>query len=235
MAWIATEDFDSYTNGASVNGLNGGTGWNGAWTIGVGTYTVTNAQSFSSPNSLKDLGGNTGNAYVNRAVSAVTSGTISWYMRAAGATQSVEFSLGSTANPNQAVGACILGGFNANDILWFDNGTGRTLVSGYSINTWYKITINFTGGGTNTYTIQVDSGTVFGPYAYSFGGSGDIINFQIYRGGGTADIFVDSIAPPAVPSGPANVKTWDGVTQSTGIKTYLGTALASVKSVDGIV
>jgi hypothetical protein len=36
-----------------------------------------------------------------------------------------------------------------------------------------------------------------------------------------------------VPVGPTTVKTWDGVTQSTGIKTYLGVALASVKSVNG--
>lgn len=34
--------------------------------------------------------------------------------------------------------------------------------------------------------------------------------------------------------GPTNVKTWDGVTQSTGIKTYEGVALANVKSVNGI-
>jgi hypothetical protein len=39
---------------------------------------------------------------------------------------------------------------------------------------------------------------------------------------------------PYVPPGPTNVKTWDGVTQSTGIKTYEGVALASVKSVEGV-
>lgn len=35
-------------------------------------------------------------------------------------------------------------------------------------------------------------------------------------------------------SGPTNVKTWDGVTQSTGIKTYMGVTLANTKTVDGI-
>ncbi len=34
-------------------------------------------------------------------------------------------------------------------------------------------------------------------------------------------------------AGPTTVKTWDGVTQSTGIKTYFGVDLANVKSVDG--
>ncbi len=42
-----------------------------------------------------------------------------------------------------------------------------------------------------------------------------------------------SVAPVAA-AGPANVKTKDGVTQSTGIKTYEGLALASVKSVEGV-
>ncbi len=37
-----------------------------------------------------------------------------------------------------------------------------------------------------------------------------------------------------VVSGPANVKSFDGVTQSTGIKTYFGLAVASTKTVDGI-
>lgn len=39
---------------------------------------------------------------------------------------------------------------------------------------------------------------------------------------------------PQVASGPANVKTWDAVTQSTGVKTYFALALASVKSVMGV-
>ncbi len=37
-----------------------------------------------------------------------------------------------------------------------------------------------------------------------------------------------------VAAGPAGVKTKDGITQSTGIKTYEGLAIASVKSVEGV-
>lgn len=44
---------------------------------------------------------------------------------------------------------------------------------------------------------------------------------------------VISLAEAVAPSGPTTVKTWDGVTQSTGIKTYLDVALASVKTVNG--
>ncbi len=44
--------------------------------------------------------------------------------------------------------------------------------------------------------------------------------------------WIVAVKPAA--AGPANVKTFDGVTQSTGIKTYFGVALASTKTVDGI-
>lgn len=40
------------------------------------------------------------------------------------------------------------------------------------------------------------------------------------------------IQPPAV--GPVNVKTWDAVTQSTGIKTYKEITTGNVKSVNGV-
>lgn len=39
---------------------------------------------------------------------------------------------------------------------------------------------------------------------------------------------------PAVAAGPANVKTWDGLAQSTGVKTYMGNTLANTKTVDGL-
>lgn len=43
---------------------------------------------------------------------------------------------------------------------------------------------------------------------------------------------IASLAPVAA-AGPTTVKTWDGVTQSTGIKTYFGVDLANVKTVNG--
>jgi len=50
-----------------------------------------------------------------------------------------------------------------------------------------------------------------------------------------ADALVVGIkAAAASPSGPANVKTWNGITQSTGVKTYNDLALASVATVNGI-
>lgn len=53
------------------------------------------------------------------------------------------------------------------------------------------------------------------------------------QGGGVQATIIFSFAP-ATAAGPTNVKTFDGVTQSTGVKTYFGVALASTKTVDGI-
>ncbi len=55
-----------------------------------------------------------------------------------------------------------------------------------------------------------------------------------WTGTNSGEQYIAALKYAAAPSGPTNVKTWDGVTQSTGIKTYKGVALASVKSVDGV-
>jgi hypothetical protein len=46
--------------------------------------------------------------------------------------------------------------------------------------------------------------------------------------------FVADIPATCVASGPTNVKTWDGITQSTGVKQYFGVDLANVKTVNGV-
>lgn len=65
-------------------------------------------------------------------------------------------------------------------------------------------------------------------------GSAGATTCAVTNVGGTPTLVALAVAPVAA-AGPANVKTWDAVTQSTGIKTYIGVALASVKSVIGVV
>lgn len=65
------DDFESYTVGDALNGLNGGTGWTGAYAEGVGYSGVQSNDDFSSYNvndALDGLNGGTGwtGAYVNR-------------------------------------------------------------------------------------------------------------------------------------------------------------------------
>lgn len=231
MAWTATENFESYSNGASLSGASGGSGWNGNWTVGAGTWTASNAQAQGGSTLSGRMSTGSGTGYINRAVTAITSGSLQYYILATATNVSQYLNL-STGTPGPGSNSKILGGFENPNIVFYDNSTQRTLVTNYTANQWYKVTIVFDGVAA-TYTVQIDSGTVNGPYAYSFGGTaGDITNLQFYNGGGV-EFFMDNIGPVGSP-GPASVKTFDGVTQSTGIKTYLEVALASVKTVDGI-
>lgn len=52
MAVIATENFDSYSNGAGLSSLNGGSGWTTSWSDPGASGTITNTQSVSNPNSV---------------------------------------------------------------------------------------------------------------------------------------------------------------------------------------
>ena len=194
MAWTATESFDSYTNGATLAAASGGSGWNGNWTIGVGTWIATNAQSVSASNSGSQTD-TSSSAYINRTITSITSGSMVHYIRAS-ATGLSEYINLSTAGAAQGAASRVLGGFENLNIIFYDNTTQRTVLATYAANTWYKVTIVF-DGVANTYTVQIDSGTVFGPYVYSFGGTGAITNVQFYRGGGLAQYFFDSIAPVA--------------------------------------
>ena len=72
--------------------------------------------------------------------------------------------------------------------------------------------------------ISTQTTTTAGSYTSSFSTTG---------GGKNLGIIVVEVKE-AVAAGPANVKTWDGVTQATGIKTYFGVGLANVKTVNGV-
>ncbi len=92
----------------------------------------------------------------------------------------------------------------------------------------------------SSYTISdqitaVGGGTIGGAFAYLLQGSAAATNPSWSWNTGTHDANLSIASFKGIPaSGPTNVKTKDGVTQSTGIKTYMGLALASVKSVEGV-
>lgn len=225
MAWTATENFDTYTSGNSLNGESGGSGWNGNWTIVAGQWETTNAQSVSSPNSGVHLS-STADQPIYRVVNSITAGHFSFYMRVS-ATGISEY-MNLSASASHATNIKVLGGFEGTNIVFYDNATQRTLVTGYNADQWYKVTIELTG--SDTYTVQIDSGTVNGPYAYSFGGTGAITHFHFYRGGGTGSFFFDSIAPVAG-AGPANLKSLN-TNVKANVKSYNTNVLANIKSID---
>ncbi len=93
-------------------------------------------------------------------------------------------------------------------------------------------------GGGSTYT--AGTGTVM-QYAATNEGSCDSNaavaagsrSLVITKGSEDTEGYILSIEP-FVASGPSGVKTWNGITQSTGVKTYGELALGSTKTWDGI-
>lgn len=87
-------------------------------------------------------------------------------------------------------------------------------------------------GGTNT-TLRRDDPTAT---VVSVLDSNGVSSPTALNATSTSGAWVGSVlaVAPVSAAGPANVKTWDGLTQSTGVKTYFGLALASVKTVMGL-
>ena len=193
MAWTATDTFESYSNGLTLAAAAGGSGWNGNWTIGNGTWTASSLQAKNGTLSGRmSVGSGTG--YINRAVTSITTDSLQYYILATATNVSHYINLSAGA-PAAGGSSKVLGGFETPNIIFYDNGTQRNVLSTFVANQWYKVTIAF-NGVANTYTVQIDSGTVFGPYAYSFAGTGAITNVQFYSGG-NVEFFMDDIGPVA--------------------------------------
>lgn len=90
-----------------------------------------------------------------------------------------------------------------------------------------------TFGGAAGVIRQNQSTELFADSNATVGTGSQSMVFNNNTGGRDTAMVVLSLAPFAA-SGPTNVKTKDGVTQSTGIKTYEGVVLASVKTVEGV-
>lgn len=84
-------------------------------------------------------------------------------------------------------------------------------------------TVRVAVGGNAAYGI-VDTNSAQTPAGSKTLNIGGLVSFALNIG---------SFAPVASPTGPTTIKTWDGVTQSTGIKTYFGVDLANVKTING--
>jgi hypothetical protein len=78
QAQFFADDFDSYANGSGIIGQGGWEGWDGTPAGGATDSTVSNVQSFSSPNSLFTAGGSPSMDVVQQ-FSGVNSGT--WYAK----------------------------------------------------------------------------------------------------------------------------------------------------------
>lgn len=226
---LPIENFDSYTNGNALSGLNGGSGWAGAWSVtaAAGEATISNAQSVSSPNSLQIYRIST-EAFASRIFgSSVTDGNIQFYVRRETVSPDVmvfQFN-DSTSNAFRI-------DFNqAGNIIAYRSG-GTTTIQAYTNNTWYKVNLRF-DCATDTYTVEINDGGESSSLAF-VNNKTSIDRWRLdisANGAGTpGKNWIDSFGSGAASSA---IKTIDGLAKAS-VKTVDGLAIASVKSWNGL-
>lgn len=146
-----TENFDSYSNGANLGTLNGGTGWTGAWTKGANAsdaaFTVSNAQSISSPNSAAfstSVITGVDSSTWGRPFTSVSAGTfyVSWFVGAS-PTNIRDVVLADASGGNKI----IIQRNNTGSKFQYYNGAGYTDLFTWTANTWYRIGIQWDNAG----------------------------------------------------------------------------------------
>lgn len=127
------ENFDAYSTSASINTLNGGTGWSGAWSLASGTVTVETAPAWMSGKSLRQNA--TAYAEAARLFTAHTG------------TATLSFKTSLSATPNDYVIVALLDGSGNNVIHIAFDGSGnlitntQTLISGFTVNTAHSVDV----------------------------------------------------------------------------------------------
>lgn len=240
MAWTAKDDFDSYTNGATLPTLNGGSNWGGAWvndSMG-GNISVTNATSYQGANSIICSSGNDGDC--KRLLSgAITSGTFVMYLairRDQVSGGQAVFYFQNSASGNITLLKIYI---NSSGNLTIQGTTTQTMTAA-SANTWYvvQVTVNATlRTATAAYSTAAygTAGTFSAdtlPVAFFAANDVNQISVVGESGGGASYFdYISDTTPFPAPSGPTNLKTLD-TNVKANIKTYNTNVLANIKSIN---
>lgn len=234
MAWVASDTFDSYSNG-SLSGANGGSGWSGAWSLFSSNWTVQGTTVYEGTKAIEQAGST--DSAARSLSSAITNNGVVYIALRKGTTNDGELSFNLRSSvPSSRAGIK----FNSSgNCVSLDNGT--TIISGYTANQWYVFRITFTiSGSSGTYTVAYSTGVYGSSSTFSadtssinFIGSGtNIARITINSDTSAGTDYADYISPTS-PFVTTNIKTWDGVARAN-VKTLLGVASANIKTINGI-
>lgn len=241
MAQALIDNFDSYSTGE----LAGQGGWTALTTNGFFNVSATNPQT--SPNDVTNNGSVGNKLYYKAATNVAQSGTQTFYVCfSASPTGTNALGIGAYFFSDTPTGTDPTQGGNAPwlfriyafststtlyDIVYTDNnGHSGNIVTGLSISTSYhKVEVTF-NGATPTVNVLVDgaNSTTFAPKTFT---SLAVIGIVTSNNGASDVARIDSFG--GVASGPANLKTWNGLAKAS-IKTINGLAIASVKTFNGL-
>lgn len=210
MAWVATDDFDSYTNGATVPTLNGGTGWSAGYINDFqGTNcTISNSAPYQGANAMSVASGTDG--VVRRDLASAVSGTgnifyFAFKKSTTTAGQTV-FYLKNGGNANTRLKVQL--GSSGN--LELVGATTVTVMTSFSANTWYAIRVTF--DVTANTAVCAFSTNAFGPggsfsadsSAVTMSSTGNIDSVTLSQEAGTAIVSgFDYISPTSPFAGSA--------------------------------
>lgn len=182
MAWVAEEDFDSYTNGNDLNGKSGGSGWSAAWSGGT-AFDISNAQSYDSPNSC--ITTNADQNISRSLTSATTSGTLYFAVKctAMASDFQVDFKVGASA--------AFRFSFRNTDNIEILGAVTTVYNSAFSTSLWYLWEVVYNG---TTADIRIHDGTSWGATssALAYGTTGDVTQIA-FNGGASQTCYVDKI------------------------------------------
>jgi hypothetical protein len=207
FAATATENFDSYANGASLNGANGGANWNSAWTIGTGAWVSDTPPSGGQGGLALYSSSTILSAGVSRTFGPISSGVLHYEFNFSDSVMGnlAEFYIQDSANTGGAA--------NLNRIsvrlnpsrereVGVGNGQGsETDIGTFSINTWTTIDIKFDNALGNVFQVSLNGG----PYSSDIASGGSLEHIDTItvfsEDSATHDYWVDdiSITPPVPP------------------------------------
>ncbi len=205
-AWAATESFESYSNGASLNGGSGGTGWTSNWGNPVGTVTTDTAPAGGkcSTAGLAWHTTQTGDSRLDRSFTATNTGTVRfWFYQSsanAGTTQYIVWRIGTTGMMGIEINATS-GGISASDNATYTTDTGLD----FTPNAWNYIDFKF-GHSAGMFAVSIN-GSAYSADFVAKASDTTTDNFTIIDVFNSShDFYFDDLGDPACPA-PAAAQT----------------------------
>jgi hypothetical protein len=184
MAWVATDNFNSYSDG-DLSTLNGGTGWSAGWVNGgTAVLSVQGTTVFEGSKALSCADASNSMFYYRQLTTAVgTDGNKLYGAIRRGLNNSGEANINLRTDTQSRLSLSM----RATGIIELAGSTTTTLAASYTTGTWYvfRITIN---ASANTATAAYATNTFGGSMVWSaessavtMANSGDLTRFAWFR------------------------------------------------------
>ena len=191
MAWVAEENFDSYSDNVDIAGKTGGSGWSAGWVNGATELIRSTTDQAQGGSVSAEVVSGTGNTFYTRLLTTeISSGTGITYV-------AMRMSVNNSGTNVFSIRSSAGGRISLN---FLSNGNiislAETLVTGFTVNIWYvfRITWNFTAG---TYTVATSAdGGAYGSESasISMANSGNFDRVALAGDSGSGFSFTDTIS-----------------------------------------